>query len=277
MAKKDKIYFGSEETVAFTERFWEKKEYPLHYHNCYEMELILDGSGYQIVNGEMVELHKQSFYIIRPLDHHQIVSDGITIANISLSEESIPKWCLKTLFAQKTCAVLRLDDDNFEKIAGLFSLVKKEYEMQKKYFQETISLICELIFTYYFRLIIDEEEDKSFDFLKRVLYYLQHNRRFTEKVTLEDIAQYASYSKYYTSSMFHKLYGMTIQEFIVTLRIEYAKKLLLESDLPITDIVLESGFASNSNFYLQFTKLVGISPTQYRKNMRKENQNENIA
>ena len=40
-------------------------------------------------------------------------------------------------------------------------------------------------------------------------YYLQKDHRFTKNVSLDEIANYVGYSKYYTSTVFHKKYGMT--------------------------------------------------------------------
>ena len=106
-----------------------------------------------------------------------------------------------------------------------------------------------------------------------LIYYLQKNNRFTQKVTLDEISKYVGYSKFYTSSMFHKQYGMTIQEFIINQRIEYAKKLIIETDLSITEIVIESGFTSTSNFYSKFIKCVGCSPLQFRKDNKPQANN----
>ena len=48
-------------------------------------------------------------------------------------------------------------------------------------------------------------------------------------------------------------------------RVEYAKKLILETNLSITEIIMECGFVSTSNFYSKFIKYVGCSPLKFRK------------
>ena len=89
--------------------------------------------------------------------------------------------------------------------------------------------------------------------------------RFTKKISLDEIANYVGYSKYYTSSIFHKKYGIAIQDLIINLRIEYAKKLILETNYSITEISMESGFSSMSNFYSIFQKMVGCTPLKFKK------------
>ena len=128
--------------------------------------------------------------------------------------------------------------------------------------------LMEIIFTLFIRLDKDNTSLYDDSVTAKVIYFLQKNNRFTQKVSLDEIAEYVSYSKYYTSNMFHKQYGMTIQDFIINQRIEYAKKLIIETDLSITEIVLESGFASTSNFYSKFIKLVGCSPLKFKKDYK---------
>ena len=126
----------------------------------------------------------------------------------------------------------------------------------------------EIIFTLFIRLDKDNTSLYDDSVTAKVIYFLQKNNRFTQKVSLDEIAEYVSYSKYYTSSMFHKQYGMTIQDFIINQRIEYAKRLIIETDLSITEIVLESGFASTSNFYSKFIKYTGCSPLKFKKDYK---------
>jgi AraC-like DNA-binding protein len=101
----------------------------------------------------------------------------------------------------------------------LFDLLNKELVEKHPNNVETTSLLCELIYTYFFRLDKSEETKSESIFANRIMYFLQHDNHFTQKVTLQEIADYAGYSKFYTSTMFHKLYGITIQQFIINLRI----------------------------------------------------------
>lgn len=90
----------------------------------------------------------------------------------------------------------------------------------------------------------------------------------------EDFANYIGDSKFYTSSMFSRFYGKTIQEFLVEQRVNYAKHLLAVTDYPISQIVIESGFSSIGNFYPHFRRLVGCKPLDYRKKLIKEREQE---
>ncbi|MNL81108.1 HTH-type transcriptional activator Btr [compost metagenome] len=70
----------------------------------------------------------------------------------------------------------------------------------------------------------------------------------------------------YLSTLFHKHMGMTLSRFITVKRLHYAKKLLRESSLSVTDIAYLSGFNHHTYFNRMFKKQEQISPLAYRKN-----------
>lgn len=247
--------------------------YGAHYHDHFELEIVVEGSGSQIFNNQEFSLNVGDIYVLRPLDVHQIQSNDITIRNVKIKENAMQQWILKRLYTLKNPAVYHLDEEQFKLFINLFNLVSNELKEKASHALETTSLLCELIYTYFFRLDKQENNNADMSFVNRVIYFLQHDNRFTQRVTLQEIADYVGYSKFYTSTIFHKIYGVTIQQFIINLRIEYAKKLINKTDYSITEIALECGFSSSSNFYSQFTKLVGASPLQYKKQM---NNKENI-
>ena len=240
-------------------------DYPLHYHDHFELELVVSGEGYQFFDNKKYDLKMGDMYIVRPLDVHQIHSNDITIRNVKIKENAMQKWVLKKLYALRNPVVFHLNEEEYKVFINLFDLLGKELEENHHHSLETTSILCELIYTYFFRLNKEEENSSNNGFINKVTFFLQNDNHFTQKVTLQEIADYVGYSKFYTSTMFHQIYGITIQQYIVNLRIEYAKKLINKSDYSITEIALECGFSSSSNFYSQFTKIVGTSPLLYKK------------
>ena len=246
--------------------------YPIHYHDHFEMELVVDGSGKQLFNDTYFDLKKGCLFLVRPLDYHKLYSNGLEFTHVKVKENVLPKWILKRVHALKNPIVYQLNDEQFETFHRLMKLLQKEIENEKNDMLNASSVLLELIYIYFFKLDKSSYSgDKGSDFVTKVIYYLQKNNRFTQKVTLDEISNYVGYSKFYTSSMFHKKYGMTIQEFIVNLRIEYAKKLLMQSNYSITEIIIECGFSSTSNFYSKFIESVGCSPNKFRQNSKQDN------
>jgi len=83
-------------------------------------------------------------------------------------------------------------------------------------------------------------------------------------LSLEDMADIACLSPYYFSRVFHGIIGIPPGEFLATLRLDLAKRLLLTTSLSVTDICFEVGYNSLGSFTTRFTQLVGVSPRQLR-------------
>lgn len=90
-------------------------------------------------------------------------------------------------------------------------------------------------------------------------------RHYHGTVTLGDVASLCDMSKSHFSRTFKAENGMTFQEFLTCERIERAKTLLLQSDLPITEIALRVGFREPGNFSRAFQRCIGIQPSRYRQ------------
>ncbi len=65
--------------------------------------------------------------------------------------------------------------------------------------------------------------------------------------------------------LFYQKYSLTINNYILKLRIDHAKDLLIKTDYSITEIALKTGFNSNSYFNKQFKKIMKITANEYRK------------
>ena len=94
------------------------------------------------------------------------------------------------------------------------------------------------------------------------------DREFTEKLTLEQLSEEYFISMYHLSREFKRIYGTTFSNYLITKRINYAKRLLRFSGLSIEEIAQRSGFHDTSHFSRLFKQNEGITPIVYRKNWR---------
>ncbi|SFC66390.1 AraC-type DNA-binding protein [Parapedobacter composti] len=96
--------------------------------------------------------------------------------------------------------------------------------------------------------------------------YITQN--FTKDIALEDIAAQAHISPSAFCRYFKARTKRTLKEFVNDLRINYACQLLEENRHSITQICFEAGFNNISNFNRRFKEMKGITPQQYRMNIR---------
>jgi AraC-like DNA-binding protein len=88
---------------------------------------------------------------------------------------------------------------------------------------------------------------------------------YREPLTVDDIALAVRMAPAYAMRVFRKYSGMTIHQFLMHQRVSHAQRLLATTDGTIDRIAAESGFGSPARFYAYFNKLVGHSPSAYRR------------
>ena len=89
---------------------------------------------------------------------------------------------------------------------------------------------------------------------------------YGDNLSLNFISSHFYINNYYLSHQFKEITGFTLTDYIHMTRVRNVQTMLLSTDTPITDIAIQCGFSSFSQFNRVFRKHVGISPSEYRKN-----------
>lgn len=155
--------------------------------------------------------------------------------------------------------------NNGTEFKNAISALIKEYSTQRSYFRETCSTALK-------KIIIDlhkinfNTQNNSTDAINKIIEYI--NMNFTKEIKNSDLSEIAGYHEYYLNRLFVKCIGISMHKYILNLRINEAKKLLLNTNLSILDIASQIGFNSNTHFSLYFKKELGITPFEYRNNFK---------
>lgn len=99
--------------------------------------------------------------------------------------------------------------------------------------------------------------------LAAVKEYLDEH--YTEKITLDDLADKFFINKFYLSKIFKEYFGITINGYLMELRITRAKHFLRFTDKTIDEIGNVIGMDNANYFSRAFRKIEGVSPSEYRK------------
>lgn len=110
------------------------------------------------------------------------------------------------------------------------------------------------------------KEDKDASLAGRVLDYIHEH--YKEPVDNKTVSRQLGYHEYYLNRLFVKHMGTSIHSYLIDLRISEAKRLLLDSDIPVTQIAQAVGFRNHTYFSSCFLKRVGIQPSRYRDTYR---------
>ena len=102
------------------------------------------------------------------------------------------------------------------------------------------------------------------DTVEAAIHFMQEN--IENRITLQDVLDYIGYSQSHFSVIFKKKTGKSPIAYFNRLKIEYACKLLKETDLKINQICFKIGIEDPFYFSRLFSKTIGMSPTEYRLN-----------
>ena len=98
---------------------------------------------------------------------------------------------------------------------------------------------------------------------KEMLSYIQQN--FSGKISLKEFGERFHLSEKYISRYFKEHFHITLSQYVAYLRLEHAKQLLQDTDIPVTEIAMQSGYQNVSYFIRSFKETYGVSPLKYRK------------
>jgi AraC family transcriptional regulator len=99
--------------------------------------------------------------------------------------------------------------------------------------------------------------------LKRVLEYIESN--LDKNITLTELAGVAKVSLYYFAVLFRQSTGLSPHRYVLSQRVERAKELLQDPKRSVLDVSMNVGFEHQNNFARAFRRVIGVSPTQFRR------------
>lgn len=97
--------------------------------------------------------------------------------------------------------------------------------------------------------------------LKAKEYITEH---FHKTITLEEVAEYVELSPFHFSKLFKEKYGVNFIDYVTDLRIEQAKKEMLNTNKSLKEICFSVGYKDPNYFSRVFKKKTGVAPTAYR-------------
>lgn len=107
------------------------------------------------------------------------------------------------------------------------------------------------------------QETGNYDAVQDIIVYIK--KHYSEELSLQALAEKVHFSSNYLSAQIKKRTGMTYVEYLMSLRLEEASRLLLNTDRKVVDIARDCGFNDSSYFNRIFRRMYEISPEQYRK------------
>ena len=234
----------------------------LHWHDHYELEIIIEGSGVHQCNGKTTLLQRGDAYLVTYYDFHTITAnEHMEILHFSFPESVVPD-ALNTYIATHS-----------GNLQCHFSDEQTEYFMQQRMSLQTA--VCDkLLFSdVNLRFLVYEilisiirnsttKAEKSPKQMQRAVAYI--NKHFEKSLTLAELATKLELSPNYCGNLFTKTIGTTFNKYLLQVRLRNACRLLATTDTPLAEIAQKCGFNTAEYFFLSFKKTLGITPSAYR-------------
>lgn len=233
-------------------------KYRPHFHDFYEIEYVIQGGGVCTVNGTEYPCTDGMLFFITPVDYHSVETEGAEIVNIMFSDELVAPRLLYPFLQPSVSKAIKIGQKNRMFLEQIFTEIV-ENENDEQYLASLMSCLliklAQLIPT-------APKADLSGAVAKMHSYILSH---FQNKMSLADVAAYAGLTPSYASTLFKKEIKVGFKTYLNSLRLEYARKLLIFTELPVGQICQESGFEDVPNFLKRCKVYYGMTPSQIRK------------
>lgn len=260
----------------------------LHFHNYLEIGYCHKGNGILTLGEEELCFSGGEFTVIPPNFPHLTNSEPGTLGYweyLYVDTEEIlqklyvnkPKSVERALSRIYARAMMVKIEDEPHIAARIRELLEVMRAAQEFYLEEARGLLTALLIDLV-RLNPPEgegaaaEQEKNTLVIGRAVDYISEH--YMEALRVDQLAQECHFSENHFRKVFSAYMGMGPLEYLNTVRIQAACEYLKTTDKSITEIAQLCGFMTNSTFNRNFSRLMGISPSQWRK--RPENYEQQL-
>ncbi|WP_312482543.1 AraC family transcriptional regulator, partial [Sphingobacterium multivorum] len=271
------------ETECFTvfHRIKDKFDFPYHYHEEYELNMILNASGAQRVVGDRIEeIGDYELVLTGPNLPHGWFNNNCRSKNIVevtvqwnkdlFSDQFLNKNQLNFIkrmlqvssfgikFSKSTIKSIAPEILNLHKTVGFDSVIKLMLILRDLSVSKDTELLVEG----------DMLLDKSLNFRSRRLdvAFDYMNKNFSKLISLNDVAELVNMSEVSFSRFIKKRTGKTFIDNLNEIRLGHATRMLIETSNTVAEICYLCGFNNISNFNRAFKRKKNCTPSAYRLN-----------
>ena len=247
--------------------------YETHDHSAVEVVLTLEGTVTYTMEDTVYQVHKGEVLIIPPdMPHSLNMGDGSSRYLFLFEPDAI-----MTMRDIKSMAIyfnkpfhLRDGSEAHVRIRELLLRARDAYDKKELMWNTVCYSSILRVYAMLGQRYLSGIRPRTADGLKNmdsevitaVMTYI--NNHYREELSLEDVAKFAGFSRYYFSRSFKRQTGYSFKDYLCQKRLQVAMDLLIRTNRSMRDVAVESGFGSVATFNRVFREKKGCTPTQYR-------------
>ena len=252
----------------------ENKHIPAHWHEALEILFCLNGSVRVHIEHEHITLQRNQLIVFDSKEVHSIHSDSdlYMFLCIHVAKKQLSVYCPDLELYHIKCRPVSLDDPQSTQYIHICQLahdltrmnVENEITSAMRSDGTALLMLADLIryFSVYSLPGVTTGSSQSNDTLREIISYV--NEHCTEKLSLEEVAAHAGFSREYFCRFFKQHMGITFLRYLNEVRISHAGRLLTNTDMSISEIMSNSGFTNQTIFNRLFKEIYGMTPRQAR-------------
>ncbi len=258
-----------------------QKPLSLHYNKGIEICFVTKGRYNWVVDDKSYLLFPGDGFITCPWEKHGSPREVVDLGEIywivirpelflQTGRFKLGRWSKLNRQANDLLGKVLSENRNHSLLKAQFLkplFLELQNELTRKefgYYQRVCGLVEELLIKTV-RLLQNRENRM----IKNQQWFLNFENRLKEEIskkwTLEEMTRESGVGVTTFTQLVKEQSGYTPANFLIFLRLEKAKELLLQTTNKLTDIALECGFYSSQHFSSTFSKWIGITPNGYRK------------
>jgi len=265
-------------------------------YDCLRLLLIEEGHGTICVGNRDINFSRHTLFCINEKDSIQFkncvdikvknlyfepsfINDILNYDNIrgdrnGFSDATVQDCflLLSFLYRDDDCVIgqYELEEDIFLKVFRLFGFIESELAEERdlywpcrsrSYLLELLVLITRLFDSNQNQ--VGSELSQIPENITGVINYLNNN--YKEKITLQQLSILFTTNRTTLNNQFYKVTKLSINEYLIDMRVNLAATMLRDSLIPISEIIYRVGFTNNSHFWRTFKKHTLCSPSEYRE------------
>ena len=236
----------------------------LHWHNVYEFDIVLSGSGEMICNGQTWQIRRGLVSLLSPADFHEYRDcSDVSIVNVQFSEKGIGYEILSSYLQQKT-ALIYANEQALQDLITICALLDGNTTGSHRDLYDKKLLECAMLLFLNQSAEQMQRQEVVAPIHKAVMYVDSH---FRENPQMGDVAAMFYLNETYFSRLFKKTTGVNYKTYLRQRKLNACLSLLRYTRLPVAQIASRCGYDTVSHFNREFKSEYGLAPTVYRKQM----------
>lgn len=273
-SKSDRFRFKKTPELLYAGQVIDERAFyaPPQIHDFCEIIYIVEGTGEFLIGGKVYHLQQGDVAVYNagvPHEERSLNTGPFKVIYCGVGNVHIEGVSPGQLLPAYVEPVIPCEKYAY-KVESYLSEMLQECDSQILGYETLSNNLLMSLITLIYRIVDVKYPFNSLKDINEITVRTKHfiDKNYTQSITLKEIADTLYVNQHYLSHLFKKELGDSPFKYLITRRIEEAKRLLAESDAPVHEIAARVGYGNDKYFSMLFKKATGQTPSSFREGER---------